>query len=404
MADPDEDTWVNEGLADLAARRAGFLAQNVVPFLMQPNTQLNAWVSDYKDAAAHYGAASLFIEFLADHYGGDEFVKTLIKRPENGMDGIEAALDELGYGVSGLDVYQNWVIANYLNADFGRHAYPNRSLRAGVSVLKELVVVPTVIDGSVVQFGTRYYVVKLGEPDLKIVFEGEANVRLFPASPVSGESCWWGNRGNSIDTVLTRGFDLRSVDAAKLMWQVWYDIEEEWDYAYVEVSADGGEIWEILPTKLTRSSNPNGTAYGPGCSGSSLGWVDDGVDLSPYTGLEILVRFEYVTDDAVSLSGICLDDFKLPEIVWSDDAEQDRGWEAAGFVRTSNNISQDFLLQAIRVGSNGQTIVKQLADSYNGRVETIISGLAPQELVAVVVSAIAPVTRNPATYKLQLDH
>ena len=106
----------------------------------------------------------------------------------------------------------------------------------------------------------------------------------------------------------------------------------------------------------------------------------------------------------MSLSGICLDDFKLPEIVWSDDAEQDRGWEAVGFVRTSNNFPQNFLLQAIRVGSNGQAIVKQLADSYNGRVEPTISGLAPQELVAVVVSAIAPVTRNPATYKLQLDH
>ena len=53
----------------------------------------------------------------------------------------------------------------------------------------------------------------------------------------------------------------------------------------------------------------------------------DDVDLTPYAGSEVLVRFEYVTDDAVNGRGLCLDDFAIDEIGWADDAESDGGWE-----------------------------------------------------------------------------
>ena len=128
----------------------------------------------------------------------------------------------------------------------------------------------------------------------------------------------------------------------------------EWDFAYVEVSGDGGETWTILETTLTTNENPNGTSFGPGITGESTGWVEDSVDLTPYAGGEVLIRFEYVTDDAVNGRGLCLDDFVLAEIGWTDDAESDGGWEANGFARLNNLVPEEFLVQIVRKGPGGR--------------------------------------------------
>ena len=71
-------------------------------------------------------------------------------------------------------------------------------------------------------------------------------------------------------------------------------------------------------------------------------------DLTPYAGREVLVRFEYVTDDAVNARGLCLDDFAIDEIGWADDAESDGGWEADGFARVNNLVPEEFLVQIVR--------------------------------------------------------
>ena len=65
-----------------------------------------------------------------------------------------------------------------------------------------------------------------------------------------------------------------------------------------------------------------GNSFGPGYSGASDGWVEDQVDLTPYAGEEVLVRFHYVTDDAINGTGLCLDTISLPEVGFFDDASQ----------------------------------------------------------------------------------
>ena len=177
-----------------------------------------------------------------------------------------------------------------------------------------------------------------------------SGVELLPVAPRSGEACWWSNDGDGIDTTLTRRFDLTGT----LTFNVWYSVEAEWDFAYVEVSGDGGETWTILETTLTTNENPNGTSFGPGITGESTGWVEDSVDLTPYAGGEVLIRFEYVTDDAVNGRGLCLDDFVLAEIGWTDDAESDGGWEANGFARLNNLVPEEFLVQIVRKGPGGR--------------------------------------------------
>ena len=66
----------------------------------------------------------------------------------------------------------------------------------------------------------------------------------------SGRYVWWSNRGDESDTTLTRTFDLTGLEQATLQAWLWYDIEKDYDYAYVEVSTDGGQTWEVLGSGL----------------------------------------------------------------------------------------------------------------------------------------------------------
>jgi len=79
------------------------------------------------------------------------------------------------------------------------------------------------------------------------------------------------------------------------MW-CWYSIEEDWDYAYVEISTDGGNTFFSIPGNVTTTSNPHGSNMGNGITGSSGGWVEGKFDLGDYAGQQIYLRLRYVTD------------------------------------------------------------------------------------------------------------
>ena len=79
----------------------------------------------------------------------------------------------------------------------------------------------------------------------------------------------------------------------------------------------------------------------------------ESADLSPYSGQEVLVRFEYITDDAIHGRGLCLDSFAIPVLGWQDDTESPGDWDAQGFVRVNHRIPQDYLVQVIRQPASG---------------------------------------------------
>jgi hypothetical protein len=86
-----------------------------------------------------------------------------------------------------------------------------------------------------------------------------------------------------------------------------YAIETGWDYAYVEVSTDGGITYYPIPGNITTVDNPHGNNLGHGITDSSLGWVLAEFSLSDFAGQQANVRFAYRTDAAVRGSGVYLD-------------------------------------------------------------------------------------------------
>ena len=65
-ADPDEDTWLNEGLSELAVTLAGYDEQSVHMFRRAGPTSLTNWPSDDVGGGENYGAASLFVHYFTE--------------------------------------------------------------------------------------------------------------------------------------------------------------------------------------------------------------------------------------------------------------------------------------------------------------------------------------------------
>jgi hypothetical protein len=215
---------------------------------------------------------------------------------------------------------------------------------------------------------------------------------------------WWSNRADESDSRLTRPFDLTGVDSATLNYWTWYFIEEGWDYAYLMVSTDGGATWTPLETPHTTTLDPHSNAYGPGYSGQSGDWVQETVDLTPYAGQEILVRFEYITDDAVTKPGLIIDDVSVPEIGYAEDFENgDGGWNSEGWLRTDNTLRQDFLVQLVQPRNPDGPVTRLVGpgDALQGEWEITVGSEYGDAVI--VVSGLAPVTTEPAVYRSTLS-
>lgn len=399
-ADPSEDTWVNEGLSEIAAELAGFVRSATSAFMEEPSTSLTDWPQDITVSAANYGAANLFFEFLSAHYGGYEMLRVVAQNEEDGLASIDSSLTQLGFDVTADDVFADWLIANYLSAEQGAYSYKKLTDTPIKNLYKQA---PSSISHDIQAFGADYYVTSTESDRINIVFTGEPETSLIGVPAHSGKTCWWTNHGDSIDSKLTRVIDLTSVDSATLRYWTFYDIEEFWDYAYVMVSTDEGATWDILSTNSTTDLDPNGNAYGSGLTGATAGWVQDFVDLSDYAGKELLLRFEYITDDAVSSKGACFDDFEIPEINWSDDSSNIGGWISDGFVLAEKSVPTQYLIQVIHEKNIGEPVVYQIPVDSTAVGSLTVKGVGKDDFIIMIISAVNRHSTIPTDYTLSIS-
>lgn len=392
LVDPSEATWVNEGLAELAARSLGLGALPYGPYLEDPEVSLTDWPDSPRASLPNYAGGSLFSGYLASRFGL-EAIHGLVAQRSDGADGVQAWLEAADLGTTFEEIYADWLVANVVSAESGRFAYADQP---GTASVDRVLMGPGSTDATVHQLGAWYLRVGADGP-LTVRFEGDTATPLIPAPPRSGEHYWWGNRGENIDATLTRELDLSGVTSATLRFWAWFRIEEGWDHGYVAVSADGGRSWQALVGSGSSLDDPLGTAVGPSYTGDSGGWREEMVDLSAYAGQRVLLRFEYVTDDAANGAGWCIDDISVAEVGLADDVESARNWEANGFVRVSSaGVEQRFLIRVIEGTGDGVSVTSVEPDERNSATFT-----APASSV-VVVTAIAPKTLVAARFRLEV--
>jgi immune inhibitor A len=140
----------------------------------------------------------------------------------------------------------------------------------------------------------------------------------------NGKEVYFGGKEDKTESMMTTPLDLTGATAPVLNFSTWYNIENDWDYAYIMVSEDDGSTWERLANDMTVTTNPNGNNLGNGITGSTRGqWKDAQFDLSKYAGKNVKLAFAYVTDAATTEDGIYIDNINVKDgeaVVFEDES------------------------------------------------------------------------------------
>jgi immune inhibitor A len=426
--DSNESTWINEGLSEYAQEVAGYGSDItfVSAFTNNPNTQLNAWEANQNSNAAHYGAAYLFIHYYTQRFGA-QATTALVAEPANGIAGVERALISAGTGLHFEDLFADWVVANYANQPdalglAGVYGYRNIQPARPSATQRDAQTLSVPLTGTVNNYATDYIQLTTSGA-LTLSFSGQQATRLAAMDAHSGQFAWWSNRSDDADSRLTRQFDLRSVQAGtpiSMSAALWWEIEDQYDFAYVTASRDGRK-WQILPGSQSTTANASGNSFGAGYTGSSAtvngggpAWRTESFDLSAYAGEQPYVRFEYVTDDAVSQTGWLLDDLRIPAIGYATSFEPGESefspsaegaapeWQSEGWLLTDNQLAQRWLIQVLEFTGDQLTAVRRLPVGADGQATLALGGLGGEHSTVLAISALAPVTTEPANYELQI--
>jgi immune inhibitor A len=409
-SDRNDVSWMGEGFAEVGAFINGYdVGGSDWLYVQDPDMQLNTWVNnDDPDFSAHYGQSFLYLAYFLDRFG-EEATKALTSNPENDLPSIDNTLAELnitdpetGDVITADDVFMDWAVTMYLmdgSVEDGRYTYNNYPNAPQVTTTQEISSCPGSVNSSVNQYGMDYYTINC-QGDTTLRFNGSTVVGLLPVSANSGKYMFWSNRGDESDMTLTREFDFTNVSGPITMsFAAWYDIEPDYDYAYLQASTDG-ETWQVLQSTTSTDENPTGASYGWAYNGQSDGWVTEEVDLSPFAGQTVQLRFEYITDAALNGEGLLVDDIQIDAIDYQEDFETDEGdWEAAGFVRVEDTIPQTYRLALITKGDT--TTVTHIELNADQTAEIPLSLNAGEEAVLVVAGATR-FTRLPAAYEIEV--
>ncbi|MFS0774569.1 immune inhibitor A domain-containing protein [Neobacillus sp. 3P2-tot-E-2] len=162
-------------------------------------------------------------------------------------------------------------------------------------------------------------------------------------TPKDGNFEYHGGKGDEADHTMVASVDLTAASTATLDFDAWYNIEEDWDFAMVQISTDGGTSWKSLSTPNTRSSLVEGGYPAikenlPGYTGSSNGWLHETINISEYAGQNIKLQFRSMSDWGANLEGFFVDNIKVTangSEVFFDGAEGDSKFTFNGFKKDS---------------------------------------------------------------------
>jgi immune inhibitor A len=363
--DPDEESWVDEGLADLAGFFCGYghSAGHIAYYMVyHPFTALTFWGNALED----YGASYLFQLYLYEHYGGATFTSALVQEQANGIEGIENTLAAFGYKDTFEEVFDNWTVANYLDDTRkagGKYGYYTLDIGSidswGYSIEQTLndfwwgppdtapFAVPSYWFGDPQPYTAHYYRFNTDE-DAVAWIDGDdfAGVTAY-----SGTYEWYSDAEAWAWRSFYQTFSIPATGAT-LDFMTYFEIEDDWDYGYVEVYDRDTVEWYTLDAAGTANyvaysqDNPNTpderepTAYEAAgrwhaFTGVSGGWIPVSMDLTPFAGHDIDLYFTTWQDGAFTLQMMYVDDIGIPEIGFFDDVEGgEDGWTSTGWYVT----------------------------------------------------------------------
>ncbi|MDN5709318.1 MAG: immune inhibitor A [Planococcus sp. (in: firmicutes)] len=374
QADNDgaEETWVNEGMSTFSEFLGGYgHGEGSINFYLDhPENSLVNWdehgtAATGPETIADYGQVYLFTLYMYDKFG-KEFIREIATDGNTqGIASIDKVLEEYGTNKTFTELYQDFMTALTLDDDTVSKDYKFDSID-----LRELPVGDGV-RGKTVDFEKAKTFEKEGVPawggDFKefnldrtvrgMKFDG---VDFLPlqwetvANPLdASEQVLHANNGDEADQALIFGATVPAANPT-LSFEHYYNIEEQWDFAAVQVSTDNGETWKSLENDNTRSDvveegYPTIKENVPGFTGEKTNWSTETFDLADYAGQDVLVSFRNMTDWGSNEAGWFIKDIQLGD--FSADGTSTEPFQSLGQLKGEY---VDFTTTFIQTKKNGK--------------------------------------------------
>ena len=420
--DPDETSWVNEGLSDFAQTLVGYVdatkpitdvdfdshVQCLYGFLRHatpanpnpreacgPENSLTGWEDQGPaEVLADYGAAYSFMLFLYDRYGL-KFMSHLHTDPLNGLESLTDSLHSFGKNDTAQDVLHDWAAMLALDGALDRSGTAYNSLKRRYSSAS--------LDAAI-DWSSPYAYNTPGAPA-----NGSDYVRLrdaagtfLPASTVTGiefdgaeqleaqpvewtvdteapghegDAAFFSGAGNNFDRAIITPVSVPTASPT-LSFDTQWSTEPLWDFGFVQVSTDGGKTFTSLANADTTAEHDPGAisavvANLPGFTGESDGWRSESFDLSAYAGKDVLLSFRYVTDSSAAGQGFWVDNVVVGGVTVADGTSL-AGWKTAAQL---NPVAvAGFTVQVVGYDSGGDTVDRVQMKLEKGFTGTLSGG------------------------------
>jgi len=375
---PGDETFMNEACSLFAEPLCGYefdLGQ-VDWFLATPDNSLTFWGEQGgKNILADYGAAFLWALYLTDHYGFD-FLQKYVQAnwDEDGVyvDAPTEAQARINYllpdEVKFDDVFHDWRLANLIHSDVcgsDKYNYNLEELRAytgndnlflnwdemqpleimevkgrdpkwtsGADKFGETLSLedpPDAPNGwptgytTLAPYSTDYISFKNWKNIYNFKFDGDDTADIPLTLHEYWEynettTMWWSGMDDLINSLIATQVSVPDNNPILELYTYW-DIEDYWDFGFVQVSLDGTwDSWTSLDNLegdttmiIDPAAHPDAVANLPGLTGWSGDFVTITFDLSDYAGMDIYLGFRYVTDwlNEIPYYGWYIDDVLL---------------------------------------------------------------------------------------------
>jgi immune inhibitor A len=147
-----------------------------------------------------------------------------------------------------------------------------------------------------------------------------------------------GTQDDATTTVTSPAFTVPA--GAQLTADTNFSTEKDWDYAYAEVSTDGGKTFTPIATNFSTDTNPNNQNDGHGITGSSGGWKPLTASLADYAGQQAQLRFRMFNDANTHGFGFKVDNIRVGDALSEDVEGGAPDWTRDGFRVVTNGTYQ----------------------------------------------------------------
>lgn len=322
--DSDEESWINEGMSDLAEELVGYfpaLQGHINAAAANPENSLTVWEDQGGlEILTDYGQAYLFQHYLMEKFG-QPFIQALFHNPDNSITGVNSTLDMTNPGKNFADIFNDWSIAMLIDSAVpggGRYAFNDFQFKLNVGTPASPNPEAYDTDGSP-PWGTDYIWIDGNPKELaKLTFNG-VEYSVFPTEWSVDDGMLWSGTGDLLDNWAIFG----ATGGGILTFDTIYDLEDYWDFGFVQVSTDGGYTWTSLANAYTTyeydpNAHPKVIENLPGLTSYITDPVTMSYDLSAYAGQDILIGFRMVTDWGTHYGGWWIDNVFVNDVLISD--------------------------------------------------------------------------------------